>query len=102
MFHVMVCPLTVPPAETLEAVQPVGTFSQILAPVGTKSGDLAALAAFAVDDRDTIVPEERHDDGATAAHLVAFGARLEGRQARLANLRKPRHVRRVVHVGDLR
>ena len=76
--------------------------AEILAPVGTESGDLAALAAIAVDDRDAIVAEERHGDGATAAHPVTFGARLEGRQARLANLRKPRHVRRVVHGGDLR
>ena len=51
---------------------------------------------------ESTVPEDRDDDGAAAAYLVAFRARLEGRQAGLADLGELRHIRRVVHGGDLR
>lgn len=75
---------------------------EVLASVGAERGDFAALTAFPIDDRDAITAEDRDEDGAAAAQLVTLDARLEGRQARLADLRETRRVRRIVHGGDLR
>ena len=85
------------PRSYLESERP-----KIRAPVDTERRDFAALAAFAIDDRDVIALEDRDEEGTAAAYPVPLRARLEGQQARLANPRETRHVRGVVHGGNLR